>query len=134
MLERARQRLQGRAEVALRSADLNDPLFDVGRADFVTSGLAIHHLSDRRKQSLLEEVFEVLKPGGVFANLDLFRSPTEADHRKFREEIGRTQDDPGDQLCFLAEELRWLADAGFDPVDCPFKWRELGLLVGRKPG
>lgn len=129
MLERARERFGSDARVALSEQDLQSPLGLSGSAEVVVSGLAIHHLEDKRKRELFAEVHDLLAPGGVFANLDLVRSASTRLHERFRREIGRVEDDPTDRLAGLDEQMGWLRDAGFAEVDCHFKWLELALIV-----
>lgn len=132
MLGRAAERFAGDSLVELRRHDLSLSLGDVGPADAVVSGLAIHHLADSRKQGLFGEIHALLKPGGVFANLDLVSAASPALHERFRSEIGRTEDDPSDRLAGLSEQLGRLREAGFGEVDCHFKWLQLALIVAVK--
>jgi tRNA (cmo5U34)-methyltransferase len=133
MLERAAERFVSSTAVELEVYDLGRPLTElpaaVGPFDVVVSGLAIHHLQDERKRALFGEVYGLLAPGGVFANLDLVTSASPRLHERFRRAIGRVQEDPEDRLAGLCEQLGWLRDAGFEEVDCHFKWLELALLV-----
>jgi tRNA (cmo5U34)-methyltransferase len=129
MLARAAERFATDPLVELHAHELGLPLPVEGPFDAVVSGLAIHHLEDERKRELFGEVRTLLAPGGIFANLDLVSSPSPQIHERFRREIGRDEDDPSDRLADLDEQLGWLRDAGFDEVDCHFKWLELALLV-----
>lgn len=129
MLARAADRFAADPLVELHAHDLGLPLTVEGPFDAVVSGLAIHHLEDERKRELFGEVWALLVPGGVFANLDLVSSASPQIHERFRHEIGRTEDDPSDRLAGLGEQLGWLRDASFSEVDCHFKWLELALLV-----
>lgn len=133
MLERARARFVDDRAIELLAHDLALPLSVRAPFDAVLSGLAIHHLDDARKRALFGEVRELLAPGGVFANLDLVTSPSQRDHERFRQAIGRVQDDPSDQLATLGEQLTWLDEVGFERVDCRFKWMELALIVAVCP-
>jgi tRNA (cmo5U34)-methyltransferase len=132
MLSRANERFADDALVELRMHDLGSPLTEESGFDAIVSGLAIHHLEDERKRELFGEIHALLAPGGVFANLDLVSSSTLQLHERFRREIGRAEDDPTDRLAGLHEQMGWLRDAGFDEVDCHFKWLELSLIVAVK--
>ena len=143
-------------------ADLSDPTWRecvAGDApyDAVVSGFAIHHLSHERKRELYREIIALLQPGAVFVNIEHVASPTRWAEARFDEAmidsladyhaqtgIGQTReqlaaeyhgrvDKAANILAPVDEQCRWLADAGFDDVDCYFKYFELAVLAGRKP-
>jgi ubiquinone/menaquinone biosynthesis C-methylase UbiE len=132
MLEAASQRFGSDERVTLVHHNLDEPLHCDGPFDAVVSSFAIHHVSDPRKLALYGEVAALLAPGGVFCNLDIVASPTQALHQKWREEMG-AEDDPSDVLCDLQSQLRWLSAVGLRDVDCIWKWRSLSLMRGQKP-
>jgi SAM-dependent methyltransferase len=132
MLERARARFADEPRVRVVEGDLADPIRALGAFDVVVSGFAIHHLVDDRKVALVQEVFTQLRPGGVYANLEVVASPTPELHAEFRRAIEREADDPEDRLVDVATQLGWMRDAGFAHVDCMWKWRGFALLAGRQ--
>lgn len=136
MLQKARERFAGREGVRVLEHDLNEPLPEMGRFGAVVSRIALHHLEDDRKRSLYGEVFEALEPGGLFLNLDRVASPTPALRRRFLAAMGRSPDfrDPVDRPLDLFAQLLWLRGIGFSDVDCYWKWLELALFGGAKPG
>jgi tRNA (cmo5U34)-methyltransferase len=134
MLDRARANFAGEPRVELRPGDLREPLAPLGRFDVVTSGFAIHHLSDARKQLLFTEVRERLEPGGTFANLEVVESATPELQAAFEAAIGRLGGDPDDQLAPVEAQLAWMRAAGLEQVDCMWKWRGFALMVGVAPG
>jgi tRNA (cmo5U34)-methyltransferase len=96
--------------------------------------MAIHHLEHERKRSLYAEVFDLLEPGGVFANFEHVASPTPRLHRAFFAAIGvpLENEDPSDGTLDVETQLAWLRELGFDDVDCYWKWLEMALLIGVK--
>jgi tRNA (cmo5U34)-methyltransferase len=133
MLERAQDRFAGDDRVMLRRHDLLDPLAGLGSFDLVTSGFAIHHVPDARKQAIFAEVVGLLDPGGTFANLEVVASPTPELQAEFEAAIGRPGGDPEDRLAPVEDQLTWMRAAGFEQVDCVWKWRGFALMVGQAP-
>lgn len=135
MLEAARKRFASDERVELIRHDLVEPLPDLGYFDVVISSFAIHHLEHDRKRSLYGEVFDLLEPGGVFANFEHVASPTQRLHLAFFEAIGEPieDEDPSDRTLDVQTQLEWLRALGFDDVDCRWKWLEMALLIGVKP-
>jgi tRNA (cmo5U34)-methyltransferase len=136
MLEAAAERFADDGSVELLRHDLREPLPALGRFDAVVSSMAIHHLEDGRKRSLYGEAFDLLEPGGVFANFEHVASPTRRLHEAFFAAIGEPleNEDPSDRLVAVETQLGWLREIGFADVDCHWKWLEMALLAGVRPG
>ena len=136
MLEAARKRFADDDRIELVTHDLAEPLPALGRFETVVSSLAIHHLEHERKRSLYGEVFDLLERGGVFANFEHVASPTHRLHLAFYAAIGESleDEDPSDRLLDVETQLGWLRELGFDDVDWYWKWLEVALLIGVKPG
>jgi SAM-dependent methyltransferase len=130
MIERAQARFRDEPRVTIIAHDLRQPLPDLGVFDVVTSGFAIHHLPHERKQRLFAEAADVLRPGGVFVNLEVVECATPALQAEFYERIGRPGGDPEDVLSAVEPQLEWMRSAGLADVDCYWRWREFALLVG----
>jgi SAM-dependent methyltransferase len=135
MLREARKRFADDERIALVEHDLAEPLPALGRFDAVVSSFAIHHLEHERKRSLYGEVFDLLEPGGVFANFEHVASPTHRLHVAFFAAIDEPleNEDPSDRLLDVETQLGWLRELGFDDADCYWKWLEMALLIGVKP-
>jgi tRNA (cmo5U34)-methyltransferase len=133
MIRLARERFDGDARVEIREHDLRDPLPTEGGVDVVVSGFAIHHLAHTRKQSLFAEIAHLLRPGGVFANLEVVQCATPELHEEFNRRIERPGGDPEDVLAGVEEQLAWMRTAGLAQVDCNWRWRGFALLVGQAP-
>jgi SAM-dependent methyltransferase len=136
MLDRARERFGGSRDVDVVKHDLDERLPELGDFDAVVSSFAIHHLVPDRQRRLYGEVFERLRPGGVFANVEHVASTTERRHEEFLHAIGSSpaQDDPSNKLVAVETHLAWLDGLGFADAECLWKWRELAVVTGTKPG
>jgi tRNA (cmo5U34)-methyltransferase len=135
MLGAARERFAGDERIGLVEHDLTAPLPALGRFDAVVSSMAIHHLEHERKRSLYAEIFDLLEPGGTFANFEHVASPSHRLHLAFYAAIDEPleHEDPSDRLLDVETQLAWLREIGFADVDCYWKWLEMAVLIAVKP-
>jgi tRNA (cmo5U34)-methyltransferase len=105
--------------------------------DLVISSLSIHHLADDEKQALFGRIYELMRKGGMFINVDQIRGETpflrdlywnhwldqvrraDFSEERIQESIDRRI--PYDREALLEDQLRWLKDSGFVNVDCIYK-------------
>ena len=121
---------------------------DMGGAfDVVVSSRAIHHLPTAKKQLLYTAIFQNLKPGGSFFNLDNVPPQEQYLRARYRDAgtvlRGEKVDysappsnrpsTPGHYWDSLAEHLRMLTEAGFSPVDCFWRRLAITLIGGYRP-
>ncbi|MEO6627194.1 MAG: class I SAM-dependent methyltransferase [Aquihabitans sp.] len=133
MLDLASERFADDARVTIVEGNLQQPISGHGSFDVIVSGFAIHHLADDRKRSLLGEIATALRPGGLFANLEVIACATPELQEEFNQRIGRPGGDPEDLLAPIDDQLGWMRSAGLTQVDCQWRWRGFALLVGRAP-
>ncbi|RLP85009.1 class I SAM-dependent methyltransferase [Micromonospora sp. BL4] len=149
MLARAADELHARSVPhRMVRADLADPL-PAGRYDAVVSALAIHHLDDAGKQDLYRRAADALVPGGVFVNAEQVAGPTPALDRRYDEvwtariaELGSPTEEIAaarermrhDRPATVADQCRWLTEAGLVDVDCYFKEWRFAVFGGRATG
>ncbi|HTU88344.1 MAG TPA: Sua5/YciO/YrdC/YwlC family protein [Solirubrobacteraceae bacterium] len=122
MLAAARDRLPV-DRVELRVGRIEGSLPD-GPFDLVTSALAVHHLDDAGKAELFTRVGQVLGPGGVFVLGDVI-VPVDPAAAVIPLTQGYDRPSP------LADQLRWLQEAGFTPA-VAWEHGDLAVVVARR--
>jgi tRNA (cmo5U34)-methyltransferase len=146
MLDLARERMSGDANVAFQQADyLVDPLPKEMCA--VVSSLSIHHLEDEGKREIFRRAYGVLKPNGVFVNAEQVAGPTAELEARYKAEwlaqvraAGASEQQVADSLfrqeqdrCSpVARQLAWMRDAGFADADCWYKEGRFAVMAGTK--
>lgn len=136
MLSELRREFLNDKTVEIIEHDLTYPLpTNLGKFDAIISSFAIHHLKHNRKRDLYSEIFFILKPGGIFCNLDHIHSESKKLNQYFRKIMGRTpvNKEHGKRLTKIDIQLEWLLEIGFIDVDCYWRWLEFALLIGFKP-
>ena len=106
MLAVARDALPA-SRVSLHAGRIEDPLPE-GPFDVVATALCVHHLDGRAKAELFERIRDALVPDGLFVLADVVVPVDPA--------LATTPLTPGyDRPSPLADQIRWLAEAGFEP-------------------
>ena len=111
------------ARVSLRAGRIEDEL-PAGPFDLVASALCVHHLSGAAKADLFCRVRDVLAPHGLFVMGDVV-VPIDPS-------VATTPLTPGyDHPSPLADQLRWLAEAGLEPR-VAWERGDLAVVAGRR--
>jgi len=129
----------------------------LGPFDVVVSGYSIHHQEDAKKRELYGDIFLLLRPGGLFLNLEhvasasvwgeqVFdahfvdalvafheRSATGKSCGEVESEYYRRLDKAANRLAPVEVQCNWLRELGYERVDCFFKVFELALFGGIRP-
>ena len=123
--------------------------------DVVVSGFAIHHQNDASKKRIYRDIFQqILKPGGIFLNLEQVKSATPQIESIFNNffldkmkefknknntiisietiEAEFYKDKKINILAPVEIQCDWLRKIGFSQVDCFFKVFELSIFGGVK--
>ncbi len=161
MLEQAREQLKDYVDqLAFENLDYGDPAWisniQHGPFDAIVSGYSIHHQPDSRKRQIYEEIFSLLKPGGLFINIEHVSSATQLNIDLFEnhyvtaryvmerqngsartfeqiaEEYKNRPDKAANILAPVELQCDWLREIGFEEVDCYFRIYELAVFGGRK--
>jgi tRNA (cmo5U34)-methyltransferase len=157
MVEAARRRLAGvpfeRLEVVTFQQIIRRKV-DLGLYDFVVSSFAIHHVDREEKRALFQCIFNMLRAGACFMNIDVVL-PVTPPHEEWyfdlwREWIVRHEQADDHSRSFanypnearhrsenhydtLAEQLEALTAAGFVGVECHYRYGLFGIYSGTKP-
>ena len=128
-----------------------------GQFDVIVSGYSIHHQTDGRKRELYAELFNLLRPGGIFINIEhvashsawgkgvfdeMFIDALHLYHQQNGKSQSRTEiahdfynrpDKGANILAPVESQCEWLRQIGFEQVDCYQKLFELAVFGGVKP-
>jgi SAM-dependent methyltransferase len=163
-LEVARRHLHPHAaRLQFALADLRAPGWQKAidpetRFDAVVAAFAAQDLPTFRKRELLEEVHQLLNPGGIFILMEHIASATRWTEELlddymidavFGEQLRKSSGKPRAQVArdFFAAgvgkaqaaaplevQCDWLREVGFQSVDCYLKVSEMAVFGGQKPG
>ena len=159
MLDLGRERnsnLGRRIEFVQASLETPDWLNSVeGSFDAVISARALHHFTEnQRRRFIFKEVFELVRDRGCFINADNVRATTKSLGERYRnardeylDRFVRESSSGKTNLAqlraatpstyhgphnngYLDEELAWLRDAGFEDVECFWKFTTMVVYGG----
>ncbi|HEX7298514.1 MAG TPA: class I SAM-dependent methyltransferase [Solirubrobacteraceae bacterium] len=110
-------------------------------AEVVVTSRVVHHFSAESIQDFYRAVYDLLEPGGFVFNLDHYGSPEgwESRYRRIREQFtGKPKRDipphrHDHPFKPIPEHLGWLAEAGFEAPDVPWRTFYTALVAARKP-
>ncbi|CAG7636679.1 class I SAM-dependent methyltransferase [Paenibacillus allorhizosphaerae] len=146
MLEGARRRFAQNDSIRYIVGDYSEYPF-AEKYDIVISSLSIHHLTHPAKRQLFAAVYRLLIEGGVFVNADQVEGNHPHTDRYYRQRWLTSIHDSGlakeaidasierrklDINAKVSDQIAWMEQAGFDEVDCMYKYLDFAVFYGRK--
>ena len=146
MLAQARQRFADTPRVTCAVRD-HLHLAAESEYDLVISALSIHHLEHGDKRALFQKIWHALRPGGMFINADQALGPTPDEEERYERQwlaevrankvsaasLARARERMReDRNAPLADQLAWLAEAGFAKVRCGYARSRFVVYGGEK--
>ena len=144
-----RDRLGENERLELRQADMRGLEFANQSFDLVVSSIAVHHLTAIEKQQAFANIQRWLTPDGWFCLADQFRGATQHIYERHIERwreltlsAGSSEADwemwmehqrDHDHHDPLPDQIEWLRCAGFESVDCVWRYLLWGVVTARKP-
>jgi len=157
MLAKAKERLSKYGSARYICASFQDLLragMIEGEYDLVASSMAIHHLTMEEKSALFALVYDHLRPGGCFMNIDTVLPPSDeiegwylkiwqewmdaeqlrlgVSGEQFNTVIKRYKDNNDNKPDTLDDQLNALKNIGYREVDCYYKYGIFAMFGGRK--
>jgi len=158
MLEEAKQNTLGPNVSYIHQTLEKYILSEVNEAyyDFIYSANAVHHLDLSLKTKLYAKIFRELRTGGLFMNIDsVLPSSDLSEHWQFNmwrdwtnealqnsglaDQVGKYDDipiqyqmKPENKPSSLFDQLKALREAGFEDVDCFYKYGIFAIFGGAK--
>lgn len=137
-LEICRRRLGDHARYTFLAGDMRCLKPSTDTYDLILSSIAIHHLTSQEKQELFRSCYGWLDQGGVIALADQFSASESMVYQRHIDNWKRITLSAGsteqewqmwmehqqqhDHHNTLTDHLTWLAQAGFNSMDCPWRY------------
>ena len=148
LLQECSGRLSEFGNLEYQEEDFRSLRFDPGSFDLVVSSISLHHLTDREKAELFKKVVAWLGDGGVFSYSDQFAGATDdlyarqmADWKERAKALGATVEEwaawmehqeAHDHHATLTDQIDWLREAGFESIDCVWRYLLWTVVQARK--
>ena len=147
-LDICRERLAECERLICDETDFRNLEFPEGSFDLIVSSIAIHHLDAAGKQSLFQRCHNWLSDGGIFCFADQCAGETEDLYARHIEnwkqqtmQAGSTEAEwqmwmqhqaEHDHHDTLSDQMGWLREAGFESVDCVWRFLLWSVIQARK--
>jgi tRNA (cmo5U34)-methyltransferase len=152
MLAHARAKLApAGSRVQLHHGDISQIMFP-GPFDVAISAIAVHHVPPPDKPILFHRLYAALRPGGALVLGDAFQAATSTLAERYRQLTtesltrqgivetpvytayrSRHSQPSGGESAPLHKYLLWMQQAGFQHVDCVWKYFSRAVVYGEKP-